>query len=534
MAKRLLIFAVFVFAAVCAPAQVQISGSVIIENGSTPLTLGPPQVLLPSHVFAMNGLNNQAAPTEEFNIYNENLIQGFYAPYWYRYSNIQWTQFSSTNNCGIQLTDRLWFEPNNLAGNANSNASFFNCGVGERGITVHVYDNSGSFGQTNTLLAQQDVYLEVADPTVTTNAVRLLAVGDSLSSDYGSLWVTQAKGELQGGNVSTVGTRSLNSTMGGTNVFHEGRPGWTLAQYLTQFGSTTGPDSPFLFPNGVSATNYRGNTTFWKQAIANAANSGSPYYGFGLAATEGAGGTSWAYNSSTGYPLSPSTGWVVYDPTLSAGTQYQTWNGSAWVAMGTQPSGVTFSFANYVTRYAWAFPAGGPTHVMIMLGTNDFPDQGTPPTGTNWTNYKAYYDAFIASIQAYSGSTKLAVTIPPAASSQDGVGWVSGFGLHSIYLADRSNMQSLAASLITAYDTSGNRTAGLWVVSHLTDVDPVYGWPFSCIQPNKFTTSAIVPNTGVCSAGLVPMHNNSVHPYSNGVGFKQMGDEAAAWIQYTR
>ena len=82
------------------------------------------------------------------------------------------------------------------------------------------------------------------------------------------------------GNVSTSGTRvdSRNSTsvgsMSGRNTGYslEGRGGWALTGgngfYSTAFRRADGFDSPFIFPTDLSGTVYRGNTEFWKRAVA--------------------------------------------------------------------------------------------------------------------------------------------------------------------------------------------------------------------------------------------------------------------------
>src|SRR5581483_6182486 len=290
-----------------------------------------------------------------------------------------------------------------------------------------------------------------------TNPIRLLVIGDSQSTDYGAGYITQAAAELPGANVTTVGTR----TNGTGFVNMEGRPGWTFnngnAGYMTSICSTTQPDSPFLFPNGVSAANYRGNTTFWANVVNG--TGGSAYAGFVTASKEGTGSVQYGTN---GYPLTPTTGWVVCDPTQPAGSKYQQYNGTSWAAMGTQPSGATFSFANYLTRYAWAFPNGSPTHVAILLGTNDF--FTTVPTGTALSTFLSSYNTMIASIQAAVPGVKIVVQIPPAGSAQDGFAWAYGT-TSTTYLSFRTNMQLLARQLLNTYDTPAQNTAGIYVVS---------------------------------------------------------------------
>jgi hypothetical protein len=53
-----------------------------------------------------------------------------------------------------------------------------------------------------------------------------------------------------------------------TGFATEGRGGWAVSTFISNGGSASGFDSPFMFPTGLTGVQYRGNTEFWKRAIA--------------------------------------------------------------------------------------------------------------------------------------------------------------------------------------------------------------------------------------------------------------------------
>lgn len=339
-----------------------------------------------------------------------------------------------------------------------------------------------------------------------TTAVRLAAIGDSLTET--GVYLTKAQDKI--GSVTLQGT--MHAPTEDAELNREGRGGWGAATYCTTYGLAGGADSPFMFPDGVSGANYRGNTALWKNVVA-----GTTGYSSWNKIARGWADTGPFLYDANGYPTSPSTGWVVYDPLQAAGSEFQEWSGASWVAMASQPASWSFDYDKYLTRYAAAFAGGDPTHVSILLGANDFQSS---ITASAFTTFAGYVDVMIASIQAAVPTVKIILCLPVPGASQDAWAIQTGTGLTAEQF--RQNMQTASRYMLTEYD--GREAEDIYIAPLGAFVDPVYGFDREDEEPNIYVTGETIKRASA---------NSYVHPNIT-VGHPQMGDALGAVVQATR
>ncbi|CAM3667368.1 SGNH/GDSL hydrolase family protein [Deinococcus frigens] len=481
--------------ALASPAQ---AAATVTAASQTALdqVLGPVDILLPSQISVLKRAG------EQFNLYTKHLI-----PYqWWRIGTVDYDGTYGKQLSGLRDNDCWRLEP---SGTGKGYAT----PVGTFTLTANLKDAT----LTNRKVATSTV--AVIDPAANQTAIRVLCIGDSIT--YRGQYQAQVMGL---GGVTLQGTR----TMSANAYLGEGRGGWRLSSPLpdlqggyVQAGSAGAFDSPFMFPVGVTGADYRGNVEFWKRVVS--VDSGATTYaaydfgGYALAVREGGATVQYA---ASGYPLNPVTGWVVFDPAKAAGEKFQTWNGAAWVAMGTQPSGFAFNFAAYIARYAWAFTTGAPTHVTVLLGANDW--SGTVPDAASLAVWTAQYQTMVDSIHAYSAAIKVIVALPTLPATQDGEGDLYGAGLNGERM--RLNDQLVTRALLDRFDTAANRTAKTFVSIFGAGIDPYFGYTLGSAEaPNKYVTDSTL---------YVRRNQDGIHP--GPVGMAQAGDWLAATVQATR
>lgn len=279
---------------------------------------------------------------------------------------------------------------------------------------------------------------------------RHLAIGDSITraGNYAGTAVAAFAG------ASTVGTRTYNDGVLST----EGRGGWSLDAYTTRIGNATTGDSPFLFPAGVAGAKFWGNTAFWRKVCYDDPN-GYEYQGFQRIARNWTTAGPFLFDAA-GYPVAPAEGDVVIDPTYAAADMWRQYTSGSWVRV--TPPAVEFSFSKYLARYAAAYPAGGPTSISIMLGTNDFRNGVS-----GWSAWKTRMDQVIASIRAWSPTVPIIIICPPT-----GGPWPNwGDQTVNKWTFDE-RMKAAGALIIAAYDTPANVTNRVHVASALGAVAP--------------------------------------------------------------
>jgi hypothetical protein len=288
---------------------------------------------------------------------------------------------------------------------------------------------------------------------------RHLAIGDSITraGNYSYLALTPFAG------AKAVGTRTYNDALFAT----DGRGGWSLATYFDRIASNTAGDSPFLFPTTVAnGANFWGNTEFWRKVSYVAMNTlptnGYDFDGFQKMAREWAAMSADPVYEVTGYPKTPALNDVVVNPTKTAGSQWEQWNGSAWTTI-TTPT-LAFSFPKYMQRYAAAYPNGGPTSISIMLETNDF---FSALDDTIWATWKGRMDTMIASVRAWSATVPFIICLAPTGGPIDK--WAS----QTVQKFDFDRrIKDAAQRILAAYDTQANRDNKVYVSSFLGEVAP--------------------------------------------------------------
>lgn len=344
--------------------------------------------------------------------------------------------------------------------------------------------------------------VDIIDKTNKT-PVRLLAIGDSLTR--AGIYLTQIKNNLP--NVETVGTRLYP----GEDYPREGRGGWTFERYFKNINSKD-LDSPFVFPVDVDGYHYKGNTRDW-QSICYTNPKYYLYDGFQKIARGWSDTGAYLYDEN-GYYKHPEIGDVMVDPTRPEGQQWVEWNGFSWETRPVQPTAFEFNFTKYMQRFADAFPNGAPTHVSILLGTNDF---GVANGFNNVAEYLSYYKEAISSIHTYDPNIKVLVcTLPlgPNETMIDDYNWR--------YTRFDRNTKLATYYLLKTFDTDEALLQNTYIAPMHLNLDTTNGFDY------KEATTQL---NGAAATVRVPV--NSIHP-NNTVGQLQMGDALSSIIQKTR
>lgn len=316
--------------------------------------------------------------------------------------------------------------------------------AGSYSLDIDIFDRAGG------VVTSKTITVTARQPPAGT--YRHMAIGDSITRN--GEYARTAASLLTG--TTTCGTRTYDN--GALCV--EGRGGWRMSNYFTSMGSITDAYSPFLFPAGVPGAKFLGCSDFWK-AVCYTDTAGYGLAGFAKIA-KGWSGSSFLFDSS-GYPVTPTEGDVIYDPQL-APNPFRQYTSGAWAAMSPQPA-VEFDFSKYMLRFAAAFPNGGPTTISVMLGTNDF--YSTVPGATSLAAFKTQMDAMISSIRVWSATVPFIIITPGVGGLQDY--WNAAGNINSFEFAN--HMRALAAYLFEQYDTSAARANHVYVTSFLGAID---------------------------------------------------------------
>lgn len=329
--------------------------------------------------------------------------------------------------------------------------------AGTNNVTFTVADRTGITIKTKTIS-----FVARAVPTSNSNR-KHLSIGDSITRDnsYGNESIVFLGG-------STVGTRTYDDGV----KCSEGRGGWTLSGYFTRIGhflstaeGQTYGDSPFLFPSNVAGEKYWGNTLFWKAVVDPTVGQTYDFQGFQkIARNWTATGGANLYNSSTGYPMTPSEGDVVVDPLQTAGSTFRQYTSGSWVAMSPQPT-VEFSFPKYMARFASAFASGRtPTSISFMLETNDF---FNGITDADYLIWKQRLDILIASIRAWNSTVPIIICLAPVGGPLDK--W--GTQTRNKFDFDQA-IRYANKKIIADYDTAAQKTNKVYISNFMGSIDP--------------------------------------------------------------
>lgn len=362
---------------------------------------------------------------------------------------------------------------------------------------------AGDIALTSTLYdAEFDVVKTVASTAVVkskttpTTPFKLLAIGDSMT--FEGYWLGHAKSYIP--DFTTLGIRAGANI---TTVMHEGRSGWSLANYFEHYGNIGFSGfTPFMHP--IGAYRYIGTTRTWK-AVAATPTLASVIGMTAIYATLGI--------DASGRPTKDpgqstlAAGAVVYNNDLNV---YQQWDGASW----TTVTGLTFEF-NF-GKYLSTFGVETPDAVSMMLGYNDF--SGTLPHDVEsaFATWKGRADTVIASAIA-AGVSKFAIVIPQSVAGlmEDPNG--------SFTRRIDASLWEMRRLMIKHYD---NRIGeGIYLVDAGSALDPDYGIPLATwAQEKPFSEYA-------GDARITPTYNA---PHPDSAGYAQIAVRIAAWIQAVR
>lgn len=415
--------------------------------------LQKPTILMPSVLYALDGVENS--------IYHKNYLN-FYNPYLW--------PISGSSSYGWYYRERCF--------RATSPATPLN---------IVVYN-----GETASEVINVNIPVEVGSQNTDNGVKNVNVIGDSMT--YNGAWFDEIDDLCP--NLAFVGMRKSYGTKDG--LYGEGRGGWKLAEYSSPHDDVTAthmqPFSPFVQVDGY---NYYGVIEFWAAIV----NDNSQY-------TYGTNGfdkyTSWF--GTDGYKLNPSTNDLMYDGTNDV---YVYYDGSAWV----EATSVTDdSFAFDYSKYIELWNIDSPDFVLIMLGTNDF---ANGLSDSKWTTWQTRMDALIDSIQSYASSVSKTIIIglctsPQAYNSPNNSDHRNPIIGHKWMYDGRSKM-------IEIYDTSTYKAEGVYLVDTGICLDPEYGFLMQEDKPFVFYEGSAVEyysrngvhpqygykQLGVCAAGFV-------------------------------
>jgi hypothetical protein len=325
------------------------------------------------------------------------------------------------------------------------------------GLKVNLYDLEF------TKIQEKTINIVVGDITYDTGNINVNAIGDSFT--YNGRFVYRLTTLLT--NVTPVGMRKSYDPPVAT--FAEGRGGWTLADYFEDYkGSSSMSFSPFMHP--VAPYTYYGGTQFW-QSVANGTATGYDVAGF--EATQ----TSIGFNTSNGYKTTPVTNDVMW---VNANSQFEVYNGSAWVSILETTLNFSFNYAKY--RSTWIIAQ--PNIVSILLGLNDFRDaESTDIIDAEWSTWTLRMEQIFTSIAADSPSAKIMVCMP--SSSVGNMDNNGGF----FTVKQNAMMWHVRKKMIPVFEA--RNADDIYLVDMGIAIDPDYSFEFLTEKPyNDYSASA--------------------------------------------
>ena len=292
-------------------------------------------------------------------------------------------------------------------------------------------------------------------------------------------------------NISLVGTRGTAPNK------HEGRGGWTIADY-TGAGRTyyRFSVSGVVVEPAVNATIYAyGGSKFLVQEIA----------------LSGGSGTITCSLSSGSAPTNGSSGTMAKDNTAVGDASI------AFSNVQSQPGnpfwdGTTVNFANYLSVNSLSTP----DYVFIQLGINDTFNLTSDVAVEAFTSTAfPALDTLINSIKASSASTKIAVVAPPSYADQDAFGY--NYACNQTSWRTKRNIITYNKKLYEYY--AGKEAQNIYVVGSGVNLDTENNFPI-------FTDGVPVNSH---NPKLEYPQINAVHPADS--GYKQIGDVFFAFIK---
>jgi len=336
-------------------------------------------------------------------------------------------------------------------------------------LTVCVYDECGK------KLAEKTCTVELVEKAMRPQEYRILCIGDSMTHRHH--YVDHLSAKL--GNLKTAGIRSFS---GGT-IRHEGRGGWELTHYLTQYADWWGGPSPFVFPEGFSGSEYYGDKSFYERLKTPDLDS---YSLDGYEWTDIAEGQ--VYHHEGKIWRHTSDGDVIAD------------ENPRWA----------FSFSKYMQR----FSIGPLNAVSVLMAANDLQNTSYEEGPARIDRFMAELETLIGSVHEYDPCIDIIVNLPVCGAEQYAWG-LRGNGSAKRY---RLNTLLLCKALLQRWDKRG--------------AEHVHICPMRCfLDPRDgFDTDAYRSNP--YSPQLSTHQSNWVHP--NLAGYRQMGDALACVVEKLR
>lgn len=335
-------------------------------------------------------------------------------------------------------------------------------------LTIQIYNPWGE------VVAEKSSTVELYTKLVRPEEYRLLCLGDSMTHRHA--YVDHLATKLY--NLKLVGTRSYCGT-----AAMEGRGGWTLGRYLTQYADEKGGPSPFVFPKNVNGADYFGDISFAERLKTPELET---YALDGYAPRELKEGE--IYFREGALYRHQATGDVLVD----ASPEWE------------------FSFEKYIQRNR----IGPVDAVSILMGANDYQLAEYEEAHDRIAKYIDNLQQVIDSIHAYDPEIDVILNMPVTCAEQYAWG-VRGYGSEKRY---RYCMTLAVRAILDRWD--GKEDEHIVISPMLLNLDPVYGFDMQAYPVSMYSDK------------LEMHHSNWVHP--NVCGYRQMGDALGGVIEKLR
>lgn len=428
----------------------------LLAQAAPPAALVVPDVVVPPYIYGVQA--------RECNVYFDNLYLSDACDYLH--------DVTSASSTGQQQNERWTWTP----------AGAMAAGT----LSLAVYDK-----KTATLLTTKNMEQRAAASSAGTGMTKkVIVIGDSLIN---AGVITQTLLDNAGGDAMAV---SLLGTQGTAPNKHEGRGGWTIANY-----TTAGPTyydftvSGIVTPPALNATEYSHNGAVYRVQTVTLV---------------GGAGTLRCSVTSGGAPLASGT---LTKSNGSAGDATIAFTASAVAPGNPFWIGGALNFPQYLADSG----AATPDWVFIALGINDgFSYTSDAAVSAAADSAFISLDALIASIKAAGASVKVALMIPtPPSSDQDSHG--ANYGVGQARWRSKRNVLIWGRQLIAKY--AGQEASRVYLVPSNTALDTV----------NNMQRAAAAP-VNSRSTVTVMRQNNGVHPATS--GYQQIGDAMWAFLKY--
>lgn len=409
---------------------------------------------------------------QQYNIFYKNITAGEY------------DIFELVSQNGTELSDCYRFQTGEVENNLFS-------------VVMRLFSNG------NEVLASQDVVFHFVEPQ-SDDEINLMCIGDSWTEMGG--YCGRIRDQMDHLNLLGIMERP------GENLPRIGHGGWSLYNYTNDF--MTDLDSPFLFPVGVSGSQYRGCVQTMKNIVTcdDGAYNVALYKKFARGWKD-EGDFLW---DEAGYYKEPLPGDVMADNQRPEGEQYIQWDGSQWVPMEQQPEGYEFNFAKFMERFAVCFDGKRPTHVSILSGANDFIYGCDPSEVRDWIN--ASLEPMIRSIHEYDPEICVMIASCQLGGDQDAFGRTFGSWITSRQYND--SMKTMLKEILRYYDDDGHKEKNIYVVPIYAMLDTENGF------------SSVIEQMDSYSDETVERQTDALHPDT--VGMNQVGDAFLGILELTR